>query len=224
MGVKGRLGSSTGRMQGWEAVCPMVDGHYNSRMFSDPKYGVNNTRPNFHWLTIWVRFQSLLLNRGGDVELDRAWLRNAAESVGAAFSPDGGKTYGLVLHVKAPHAATFLRLVEKNHSFIEAYETGRRPLVAFNNVTFAYSKYAQAMELQTLHTNRGNMGPDTVITWVGNYGDLPKDYVTRVAAQFAGEGGLDGAVDGAGETEVDSSSGSDSDSGSETESEAGEEQ
>lgn len=218
MGAKGRVGISSGRVQGWEAVSPMVNGQYNSRIFSDSKYGVNNTRPNFSWITLWIRFQSLLLNRGGDVELDRAWLRNAAESVGAAFSPDGGKTYGLVLHVKAPHAATFLRLVEKNHCFIEAYESGRRPLVAFNNVTFAYSKYAQAMELQTLHTQRGNMVPDTVITWVGNYGDLPKDYAARVAAQFVGEGG----VDGAGETEVDASSGSDSDS--ETESEGGEEQ
>ena len=91
-------------------------------------------------------------------------------------------------------------------------------------VTHNPNPNAHAMELQTLHTNRGNMVPDTVITWVGNYGDLPKDYATRVAAQFAGEGGLDDAVDGAGETKVDSSSGSDSDSDSETESEAGEEQ
>ena len=102
--------------------------------------------------------------------------------------------------------------MEKNHSFAEAYESGRRPLVAFNNVTFAYSKYAQAMELQTLHTQRGNMVPDSVITWVGNYGDLPKDYAARVAAQFAGEGG----VDASGGTEVDTSSGSDSDSDTES--------
>ena len=92
--------------------------------------------------------------------------------------------------------------------------------MAFNNVTFAYSKFTQTMELQTLHTQRGNMVPDTVITWVGNYGDLPKNYGRRVAAQFAGKSG----VDGAGDTEVDASSSSDSDSDPETESEGEEEQ
>ena len=64
------------------------------------------------------------------------------------------------------------------------------------------------------------MVPDTVITWVGNYGDLPKNYGRRVAAQFAGKSG----VDGAGDTEVDASSSSDSDSDPETESEGEEEQ
>lgn len=37
-----------------------------------------NVRPNFSWMTVGVRFMPLLLNRGGEVDKDREWLRNNA--------------------------------------------------------------------------------------------------------------------------------------------------
>lgn len=61
-----------------------------------------------------------------------------------------------------PQQHTLPYQVTRNTDFIEAYRSGQRPLVVFNNVSFAHNRFANAMELQTLHCGRGTYVPDTV--------------------------------------------------------------
>lgn len=174
------------RFQDWEALQPMTNGQYNPRYWEDIKYRARQTRGPFGWVTVGVRFMPTLLNRGGvDPEADRAWLDNNARTTKNVMSPDGGRTYYFVVHVKTPHVSTLLDLVCRNERYIEAYSTGRRPLVCFNNVTFSFSKHSGGMELQTLANQRGSVCPNTTITWVGNYVTLPAGYAASVLESFA---------------------------------------
>ena len=188
--------------QGWEVVDPMMaDGKYNHRVWEDIRYGVRNVRGKFVWVTVGVRYMPTTLNYGGEnPEADREWLKANALGAKNVMSPDGGRNYFFVLHIKSPHVSTFLDLVTRNEKFEAAYATGRRPIVVFNNVTFSFNHHAGAMELQTLANQRGSVCPNTTMCWVNNYADLPHDYTERVLATFTGD--QLPAADGYG-TEVD---------------------
>lgn len=172
--------------QGWESVSAInPDGTYNPRVWDDIRYGVRQTRGAFGWITVGIRFMPSLLNRGGkDSEADTTWLEGNALSTKNVMTPDGGRSYFFVLHLKTPHVAPFLELVSRNERFAESFAGLRRPLVCFNNLTFSYSSHAGAMELQTLAHQRGSVCPNTTFCWVNNYADLPAGYAARVYESF----------------------------------------
>lgn len=177
------------RVAGWELV-PLTasNGDYDRSLLTNARHGCLNVRGSgYRWVTVGIRVMLALLNRGGDAEGCHSWLSSNAVSTKNVVSPDGGRTFFWVLHVKGNMVNQLFDLVSRNDAFVSAYASGRRPLVCFNNVTFSHSRYAGAMELQTL-SNPSNVGcPNTAITWVGNYNDLPAGFAQRAANLFAAE-------------------------------------
>lgn len=170
----------------WQFVPVVVKGKYKPDMWK--KQGVANYRGHFAYMYVWVRYSSVLLNLA-HAGKDKEWLQRCATTVGCAASPDGN-TWGYVLAVKTPHVKSMLDLVIRNPSFIEAYTTGKRPIVAFSECVFSYNKNTDGPQFQTTYPSGNRPGDRTDIVWVGNYKDLPNGIASQMATQASQSLGL----------------------------------
>lgn len=170
-------------VQEWEFVNPMPDDRYDVKAWTLD--GVTNYRGNFSYMHVWVGPLVSILNTGKPTA-DKAWLINCARTIGQASSPNNTR-YGYILTIKTPFTKIMLDLVLRNAEFKASFKEGRRPIVAFSNVTFSYNKRINQPQLQTMFPQNNKPGARSTIMWLGNFKDLPTGFASQMANQDIAE-------------------------------------